>query len=156
MTQLIYRRANLSDLEMLVLIRMEVLIAANRLPLDTDMSAVGQATREYYKNRLETDSHIEYLVLAVDQFVACGSLSIYDVMPTYCNPSGRKGYVMNMYTRPDYRRQGIALKVLEHLVKDAKGLGITQIQLEATDMGKPLYQQFGFVELTSEMELGYK
>ncbi len=156
MTQLIYRRTNLSDLEMLILIRIEVLIAANRLPLDTDMNAVGQATRRYYKKRLETDSHIEYLVLDGDMFVACGSLSIYDVMPTYCNPSGRKGYVMNMYTRPDYRRQGIALKVLEHLVKDAKELGITQIRLEATDAGKSLYQQFGFIELTSEMELGCK
>ena len=52
MTQLIYRRANLSDLEMLILIRIEVLIAANRLPLDTDMSRVGQATRRYYKKRL--------------------------------------------------------------------------------------------------------
>ena len=75
MIQLIYRRANLSDLEMLILIRIEVLIAADRLPLDTGMIAVGQATREYYKNRLETDSHTEYLVLDGDQFVACGSLS---------------------------------------------------------------------------------
>lgn len=156
MSQLSYRRANLSDLDILVDIRIEVLIAANCLHLDTDMSGVRKTTKEYYQKRLDTASHIEYLVFDSKEFAACGSMSIYDVMPTYSNPSGRKGYVMNMYTRPNYRRQRIALKVLEHLVKDAKELGITQIQLEATDVGKPLYKQFGFTELTSEMELNHK
>ena len=120
------------------------------------MSGIHRTTREYYEKRLETASHIEYLVFDGEEFASCGSMSSYDLMPTYSNHSGRKGYVMNMYTRPDYRRQGIAFKVLEHLVKDAKELGITQIQLEATDAGKSLYQQFGFIELTSEMELGCK
>lgn len=36
---------------------------------------------------------------------------------------------------------------------DAKSRGITAISLEATDMGRPLYEKYGFVKLKDEMEL---
>lgn len=58
-----------------------------------------------------------------------------------------------MYTNPAYRRKGIAYKTLKLLVRDAKEKGVTAISLEATDMGKPLYEKFGFVKMNDEMEL---
>ena len=60
---------------------------------------------------------------------------------------------MNMYTSPEYRRQGIAIHTLDLLVKDAKEQGVSQIALEATDMGRPLYERYGFVIIEDEMEL---
>lgn len=35
---------------------------------------------------------------------------------------------MNMYTAPEYRRQGIALHTLHLLVKEAKKQGVSQIE----------------------------
>ena len=55
-------------------------------------------------------------------------------MPTYNNPSGTKAYIMNMYTKPEYRRKGIAYKTLDMLIKDIKSKGISAISLEATEM----------------------
>jgi len=60
---------------------------------------------------------------------------------------------MNMYTDPAYRRKGIAYRTLDLLVRDAKRLGVTAISLEATDMGRPLYEAYGFVPMNGEMEL---
>lgn len=60
---------------------------------------------------------------------------------------------MNMYTAPEYRRQGIAFHTLDLLVKAAKERGISQIALEATDMGRPLYEKYGFVKMEDEMGL---
>ena len=60
---------------------------------------------------------------------------------------------MNMYTNPAYRRRGIAAKTLDMLVKAAKNKGIKFISLEATDMGKPLYEKYGFIKMNNEMEL---
>ena len=87
------------------------------------------------------------------KFVGAGGVSYYNVMPTYHNHTGRKAYIMNMYTKPEYRRKGIAIKTLELLVKDAQEKEITDISLEATDIGKPLYEKFGFVAMESEMKL---
>ena len=60
---------------------------------------------------------------------------------------------MNMYTIPEYRRRDIAIKTLDMLIKDTKNKGITSISLEATDMGRPLYEKYGFIKMNDEMEL---
>ena len=38
-------------------------------------------------------------------------------------------------------------------MKDAKAQGVSAISLEATDMGRPLYEKYGFVKMNDEMEL---
>ncbi len=60
---------------------------------------------------------------------------------------------MNMYTAPEYRRKGIAYRMLDLLVKEAQGKGISQISLEATEAGRLLYEKYGFVKMNDEMEL---
>lgn len=148
-----YRKATLTDLEILTETRIEVLRAANKLSDDVDMSEIKRQSLEYYQNALMTNSHLAYLIFDEEIFVGAGGISYFQVMPTYHNPTGKKAYIMNMYTNPDYRRQGIAFRTLDLLVTDAKEKGITAISLEATDMGRPLYEKYGFVKMNDEMEL---
>ncbi len=56
---------------------------------------------------------------------------------------------MNMYTALEYRIQGIAIYTLDLLVNDVREQGVSQIALEATEMGRPLYEKYGFVLLKS-------
>lgn len=148
-----FRVATLNDLDLLTTSRIEVLRAANKLDASTDMANVEKESYNYYKNALEDNTHYAILVMEDDKFIGAGGVSFYSVMPTYHNPSGKKAYIMNMYTAPDYRRQGIAYKTLDMLVKISKERGINQISLEATEMGRPLYEKYGFVKMESEMEL---
>jgi len=149
---LVYKIATIEDLDMLVKTRIEVLRAANRLDESVDMTAVERESRVYYEKALEDDSHVAVLVYDCDQFVGAGGVSFYTVMPTYHNPSGRKAYIMNMYTKPEYRRKGIAYHTLDKLVEAAREKGITHITLEATDMGRPLYEKYGFIKMNDEMQ----
>ena len=148
-----FRVATLNDLDVLTTSRIEVLKAANKLDASTDMANVEKESYNYYKKALEDNTHYAILVMEDDKFIGAGGVSFYSVMPTYHNPSGKKAYIMNMYTSPDYRRQGIAYKTLDMLVKMSKERGIDQISLEATEMGRPLYEKYGFVKMESEMEL---
>lgn len=150
---LIYKKATIEDIKLLTKSRIEVLKAANRLSDDVDMEEVEAQSYDYYKKALSDGSHTAYLVFDGNRFIGAGGISYYRVMPTYHNPSGNKAYIMNMYTNPDYRRLGIATKTLELLVADAKEKGVSIISLEATDMGRPLYEKFGFVKMHDEMEL---
>lgn len=108
---------------------------------------------QYGKKALYDGTHIAYLIFDGSRFVGAGGVSFFQVMPTYYNSSGRKAYIMNMYTDPEYRRKGIAYKTLDMLIRDTKNKGITDISLEATDMGRPLYERYGFVKRNDEMEL---
>lgn len=148
-----YKRATLKNIDELVRTRIIVLRAANKLSNDADMSVVEQESYAYYKKALASEEHIAYLVYAEGKFIGAGGVSFYQVMPTCHNPSGKKAYIMNMYTAPDYRRQGVAFHTLDLLVRDAREKGISQIMLEATDMGRPLYEKYGFVKMEDEMEL---
>ena len=148
-----YKKATIADIDELIRTRIIVLRAANNLSDDVDMSVVEKESYEYYKRALETGEHIAYLVYDKENFIGAGGVSFYQVMPTYHNPTGRKACIMNMYTAPEYRRQEIAINTLDLLVKDARKQGVTQIVLEATDMGRPLYEKYGFVKMEDEMEL---
>ena len=150
---LTYKKAGIEDIDILTETRIEVLKAANNLPGDTDMSEVKKQSYDYYKKALGDNTHIAYLIFDECRFVGTGGVSFFQVMPTYHNPSGKKAYIMNMYTNPEYRRRGIAYKTLDMLIKDIKSRGITTISLEATAMGRPLYEKYGFIKMNDEMEL---
>ena len=162
-----YKRATIEDLDILVKTRIQVLRAANQLSEDVDMSEVELQSRTYYESALRDESHVAYLVFErkefatelskeefeKEEFVGAGGISFFQVMPTFHNPTGKKAYIMNMYTKPEYRRKGIACKTLDLLVTEAKQRGVSMISLEATVQGKPLYEKYGFVKMKDEMEL---
>lgn len=152
---LIYRQATLDDLDFLTETRITVLRAANLLSDSEDMDDIRKRSYAYYQKALTEGSHIAYLVFDGDRFVGAGGISFYTVMPTFHNPTGQNGYIMNMYTAPSYRRLGIASHTLQLLISAAHQRGVTRISLDATKMGRPLYQKHGFVPMPDEMELPY-
>lgn len=137
----------------LVKTRISVLRAANKLSEDADLSEVERESREYYTQALKAGEHIAYLVYGKEELIGAGGVSFYRVLPTYHNPSGKKAYIMNMYTSPEYRRQRIAYHTLDLLVQAAREQGAIQIGLEATAMGRPLYEKYGFIKMEDGMEL---
>ena len=148
-----YRRATPDKIDLLVSTRIEVLRAANLLDENVDMSDVAAQSEAYYRDALTDGSHTGILAFDGDAFVGTGGVSYYRVMPTFHNPTGRCAYIMNMYVRPAHRRRGIATAMLDLLVADARRRGMGRIALEATDMGRPLYEKYGFIRAGGEMEL---
>ena len=150
---LVYKRAGLSDIDLLTQTRLQVLRAANGLDESADLRDVEKEARAYYLKSLKSGDHVAYLVLDGPNFVGAGGVSFYQVMPTCVNPSGRKAYIMNIYTHPGYRRRGIAYHVLDLLVTEAHERGVFSISLETTDMGRSVYEKYGFVRSEREMAL---
>jgi GNAT superfamily N-acetyltransferase len=60
---------------------------------------------------------------------------------------------MNMYTQPNYRKQGIAMYLFAQMIAEAKRLGYQKLCLHATEKGKPLYRKYGFRGTNDEMIL---
>lgn len=147
----VFRKAGLDMLELLVQTRMMVLRAANVLNANADLGDIEQESGNYYEQSLSSGNHVAYLVYEEEALVGTGGISFYQVMPTCDNPTGRKAYIMNMYTDPSYRRRGLARQMLEQLLGEARERGVDFITLEATKMGRPLYESCGFVPMGSEM-----
>ena len=71
-------------------------------------------------------------------------MSYMTIMPTFSHPTGKRAHLMNVYTNSNYRRQGIARRMVTMLIDDAWGKGATEISLDATESGRPLYESLGF------------
>lgn len=57
---------------------------------------------------------------------------------------------MNMYVEPSYRHQGIAKKLLDYVMMYAKEHRIGKVMLNPSQMGKSLYENYGFQLLSDE------
>jgi GNAT superfamily N-acetyltransferase len=55
------------------------------------------------------------------------------------------GWIGMVLTRPEYRRQGLARRLMEDAISTAERDGIRTLKLDATDEGRPLYESLGFV-----------
>lgn len=136
-----YRIAEKEDIEQMMFIRLEMLKVVNNLPADYIYSdTIVSESRDYFLNGDQTT------VLAIDNeiVVGCASISYMRIMPTFSHPSGKRAHLMNVYTKRAYRRQGIARRMCEMLIKDAWEKGVTEISLDATTSGRPLYKSLGF------------
>lgn len=149
----LYHKAGREDLDILVKTRLEMLRAVNKIPESEDLTEVAGSCRAYYSESFEKDSHVAYLVFDGEAFIGCGGISFYQVMPNIKNPSGMKAYIMNIYTNPRYRGKGIATKVVDLLVTEAHKRNIQKISLDATKMGRPVYERYGFVPDDTAMKL---
>lgn len=57
----------------------------------------------------------------------------------------RLAWIGMVLTRAEYRRQGLAKRLLEDAIASAERDGIRTLKLDATDEGRPLYESLGFV-----------
>ena len=87
-------------------------------------------------------------VLALDgeTVIGCATMCYIDMMPTFSHPTGKRAHLMNVYTDPAMRRQGIAYRMVSMLIESAWNRGATEISLDATEAGRPLYRKLGFTD----------
>lgn len=137
-----YVVATKDDIELLMKSRLEMLKVVNELPSGYEFSkTLLDQSIEYFNHGNQTT------VLALDgDVIGCATICYIEVMPTFSHPTGKRAHLMNVYTRNEYRRQGIGLHMIEMIIEEAKEKGVTEISLDATEMGKPLYKKCNFVE----------
>ena len=142
--------ANKDDIEDMMSSRLEMLKVVNHLPEDYKYSdEMINESRDYFLH----GDHITVLAKDGDEIIGCASMSFIRIMPTFDHPTGKRAHLMNVYTRNEYRRRGIARKMVELLIEESLKAGATEISLDATESGRPLYESMGFVDSTECMVL---
>ncbi len=88
--------------------------------------------------------------------VGGAGVQLQSILPRPVNAStigeGRQGTIVNVFTEPQWRRHGIASLLVKEIVNWSKDQRIERLLLHASDEGRSLYEQFGFVA-SNEMRL---
>jgi GNAT superfamily N-acetyltransferase len=71
------------------------------------------------------------------------------------DPTGKRALVLNVYTEPEFRRQGIARRLMLAVIAWGRESGLRSLSLHASDFGRALYEELGFRQ-TNEMRLYLK
>lgn len=104
----------------------------------------------YFERHLGRDFHA---FVAVDAHGAMTASAFLLVTERPAKPdciSGKNGTVLNVYTKPACRRQGIAGRLIEMLLKKAEDMGMDYVDLKATGEGYGLYKKMGFEDGKSD------
>lgn len=139
------RKATNADIDALIKARCRTMREVCGFGEDYEFSAeFMEATKKYFLHGDGTT------VLAIDdsagapQIVGNATLCYTNMMPTFSHPSGKRAHLMNVHVEKEFRRKGIARKMIELLVDEAKERGVTEISLDATDDGRKLYKAMGY------------
>lgn len=146
------REAGKNDIDQLVRMRFELFRDAGTLPRDTDTELVEKNIRAYFERSLGANFRC---LVAEDGtgIIATAACTVYEKPPNALNPTGREGYIVNVYTRPEKRMQGVASELVRELLARLKADGITRVRLHATPQGYYAYMKMGFVPTKNEMEI---
>ena len=103
--------------------------------------------------RMKTGEYLAWFAVGPDGAVAAGlGLWLMDWPPHMIGPGARRGNVLNVYTEPHARRQGLARRLMETAMAWCRDNGIRAVILHASPDGRPLYESLGF-KSTNEMRL---
>ncbi|MCC8074166.1 MAG: GNAT family N-acetyltransferase [Clostridiales bacterium] len=149
---IVIKEANISDLNELMKWREIVLREVFSIPYEENIDELLSANRSYYQSALEKGEHIAYFAYAENQIVGCGGLCIYNEMPSPDNPTGICGYLMNIYTVTNMRRQGVGKAIVDRLIQTALQHGAGKIYLESSKSAYSLYKSSGFSDMNGYMK----
>ncbi len=147
------KKAYIENIDELMKWRITVLREVFSVPLEKSLSDLEKENREYYLSEIESGGHIACFAYDGDKIIGCGGVCIYREMPSPDNPSGKCAYLMNIFTDPNYRKNGVGKDVVEWLIAQAKSRGITKIYLETSSAGRALYRNLGFEDMRDMMKL---
>lgn len=141
------RRATVDDLETLVALRLK--LEYDDHPADEQPPAeVKRALQAYLAEALPSEQMLIWVAEAAGKIVGTSGLIFFQKPPTERNPSGREAYILNMYTLPEWRGQGIATALMQTLLAYVRQTRARRIWMYATPAGKPLYEKLGFAPRT--------
>ena len=120
------------------------------------LDAMHATSEPYILAGLKDDSYRAWLAVAADGRVMGGGGVVVHAWLTHpLNLNPQRAYVLNVYVYTEFRRQGVARRLMEVIVEWCRDRGFPVVWLHASDEGRPLYTSMGFVS-TNEMRLTLK
>ena len=141
---MILRKANLDDIELLIQLRIDYLTEDTGILTQEESFAIKRQLKEYFLKAISNNSFIGILAEIEGAVVSAAFLVISERPANPAFITGITGTLLNVITYPEYRRKGIATKVIEKIIDESKKEGVSSIDLMATEDGKALYEKMGF------------
>lgn len=145
---IVYRKLTNNELDVFIKIRINQLREEGAKE-DIDLEP---ALKDYYQRHMADGTFISWIAVDDEKIIGTSGISIVEKPPYFSCPSGKIGLLSSMFTDKEYRRKGIAKKLLSMVINEAREQGCGTVQITASDMGVLLYSDFGFTKNNNFMQ----
>lgn len=140
-----YRKANPADIPTIIELRLGYMRETHEDITEETLGRISGQSGGYFQEHLNRDC-IVYLAEEDGRPAGCVFFLLINKPSSPLFITGKTGTLMNVYTLPQFRRRGIAEKLVSMAIEEGKALDLTYIELRATQCGYPLYKKLEFVE----------
>jgi GNAT superfamily N-acetyltransferase len=151
---LAYRKAGIGDVDALVDLRIDFMRLVKDSGLGDEVAWRAELSARFSSD-LGSGELVAWVCLDGGMVVAASGLACPAARAARAELGLRGGeaLVFNMYTRPAYRRRGIASGLLRRSIGEARSRGLSALRLQPTDEGRPIYERAGFRDEGRDMIL---
>lgn len=137
-----YRKANIDDINCLVELRKKQLIDEGCYS-DND---IDEELEQFFSAGITNNTLAVWLAMEEEYIIGTAGVCYFQYPPSFTNPTGKIAYITNVYTRDEYRKQGVATQLLELVMEEIKTEDCKFARLHASEQGKGLYEKIGFAD----------
>ena len=145
-TKISTRKATVNDIETLIEYRLIFLKETYGIPPPEKEVCLKKSLMDYFTRSMKNNSFISWIAEYDNKSIGFSGMVIREQPGNFEIPNGRTGYILNMFTVKDFRKNGIGSILFQKLIEDAKKRNLDKIELHATHDGEHIYRQYDFKE----------
>jgi ribosomal protein S18 acetylase RimI-like enzyme len=152
--EVVIREATLNDVAEIVRQRRAMYLDMD-YPDSPALSAMVSTCEPYLLEALPKGSFRGWLAV-LNERIAGGGAVVISPWPSHpYDLECRRATILNVYVYPEFRRQGIARRLMQTMIECCRQQRFATVFLHASRDGRHLYESFGF-EATNEMKLNLR
>jgi len=144
--RLFYRKLGNNDMDLFLKLRNDYINESQNKINETEKDKIKMSLKNYYERHIRDNDFIG-IVCEYNETVISAAYLIIEEWPANRNfMNGKIGTLLNVYTYPEYRKNGIATNVIKKIIEEAKKQNVAVINLSASKDGESVYKKIGFTE----------
>jgi len=144
--KLVYRKLSLNDMDLFIKLRLDFINELHKDICELEKDKITISLKDYFNRHIENNDFIGIVCEYNRKIISAVFLIIGEWPANRAFINGKIGTLLNVYTYPEYRKNGIGTNVIIKVIEEAKKLNVSIINLLATEDGKNVYIKTGFVE----------
>jgi GNAT superfamily N-acetyltransferase len=117
------------------------------------LDSMAEKFQPSLQSKMNSGEYLAWLATTADQRVVAGAgLWLMDWPAHMVGFSPRRGNILNIFTEPEFRRRGLARRLMETVLAWCRANRIDHVVLHASNDGRPLYESMGF-QPSNEMRI---
>jgi GNAT superfamily N-acetyltransferase len=143
------RPATIADIQHIVEHRAKMF---REMGIPAKFESMAAATELWLGHAIPSKTYLGWIAESTQGEIAGGSgLIVIPWPPGPITLDPRCGFVFNVYTAPQHRKQGLARRLMDAVHDYCRAEGIERVVLNASTFGKPLYDAMGYVVANEPM-----